>query len=100
RVPHMGGYPKPGGEVGFGEIAARPPGGRMVDLMNYTTDADLFSAWAEAVTRGRITQPIVRRYNAASIFKRAKGAGRITGYEGLDDLLAEYGEHVGAVALP
>jgi ATP-grasp N-terminal domain len=88
-----------GGQVVFGEIAARPPGGRMVDLMNYATDADLFSAWAEAVTRGRISQPIERHYNAASIFKRAKGAGRITGYEGLDDLLAEYGEHVVAVDL-
>ena len=96
---HMEWYRKADGEVVFGEIAARPPGGRMVDLMNYATDADLFSAWAEAVTHGRISQPIERLYNAASIFKRAKGAGRITGYEGLDDLLAEYGEHVVAVDL-
>jgi hypothetical protein len=71
----------------------------MVDLMNYATDADLFSAWAEAATRGRISQPIERRYNAASIFKRAKGAGRITHHEGLDRLLAEYGEHVAVVDL-
>jgi hypothetical protein len=96
---HMEWYRKADGEVVFGEIAARPPGGRMVDLMNYATDADLFSAWAEAVTRGRISQPIERRYNVASIFKRAKGAGQITGYEGLDGLLAEYGEHVVAVDL-
>jgi formate-dependent phosphoribosylglycinamide formyltransferase (GAR transformylase) len=96
---HMEWYRKADGEVVFGEIAARPPGGRMVDLMNYATDADLFSAWAEAVTRGRISQPIERRYNAASIFKRAKGAGRITHYEGLDRLLAEYGEHVAVVDL-
>jgi biotin carboxylase len=96
---HMEWYRKADGEVVFGEIAARPPGARMVDVMNYATDADLFSAWAEAVTHGRISQQIERRYNAASIFKRAKGAGRITGYEGLDDLLAEYGEHVVAVDL-
>jgi formate-dependent phosphoribosylglycinamide formyltransferase (GAR transformylase) len=96
---HMEWYRKPDGEVVFGEIAARPPGGRQVDLMNYVTDADLFSAWAEAVTRGRISQPIERRYNAASIFKRATGSGRITGYAGLDELLAEYAEHVVAVDL-
>jgi carbamoylphosphate synthase large subunit len=96
---HMEWYRKADGEVVFGEIAARPPGARMVDVMNYATDADLFSAWAEAVTHGRISQPIERRYNAASIFKRAKGAGRITGYEGLDDLLVEYGQHVVAVDL-
>ena len=40
-----------------------------------------------------------RRYNAASVFKRAAGAGRITHYEGLDRLLAEYGEHVAALEL-
>jgi hypothetical protein len=67
--------------------------------MNYATDADLFAAWAQAVTQGRIAQPVQRRYNAASIFKRAKGTGRITHYEGLDRLLAEFGEHVAAVEL-
>ena len=48
---------------------------------------------------GQIPQPVERRYNAASIFKRASGAGRITRYEGLDHLLAEYGEHVAAIDL-
>jgi biotin carboxylase len=96
---HMEWYRKADGEVVFGEIGARPPGARTVDVMNYATDADLFSAWAEAVTAGRISQPVERRYNAASIFKRANGAGRITGYEGLDALLAEYGEHVAALDL-
>jgi formate-dependent phosphoribosylglycinamide formyltransferase (GAR transformylase) len=96
---HMEWYRKADGEVVFGEIGARPPGARTVDVMNYATDADLFWAWAEAVTRGRIPQPVERRYNAASIFKRASGAGRITHYEGLDRLLAEYGEHVAALEL-
>ena len=57
------------------------------------------SAWAEAVTHGRISRAIERHYNAASIFKRASGAGRITHYEGLDRLLAEYGDHVAAIDL-
>ena len=96
---HMEWYRKADGEVVFGEIGARPPGGRLVDVMNYATDADLFLAWAEAITHGRISRPIERRYNAAVIFKRARGAGRITGYEGLDHLMAEYGEHVAALEL-
>ena len=96
---HMEWYRKADGEVVFGEIGARPPGARTVDVMNYATDADLFFGWAEAVTQGRISQPVQRRYNAASVFKRASGAGRITHYEGLDRLLAEYGEHVAAVEL-
>ena len=96
---HMEWYRKADGEVVFGEIGARPPGARTVDVMNYATDTDLFTAWAEAVTRGRISQPVTRHYNAASIFKRASGAGRITHYDGLDRLLAEYGEHVVAIEL-
>jgi formate-dependent phosphoribosylglycinamide formyltransferase (GAR transformylase) len=96
---HMEWYRKADGEVVFGEIGARPPGGRTVDVMNYATDADLYLAWAEATTRGEITRPIERRYNAASIFKRARGSGRITGYEGLDQLLAEYGADVAALDL-
>jgi formate-dependent phosphoribosylglycinamide formyltransferase (GAR transformylase) len=96
---HMEWYRKADGEVVFGEIGARPPGARTVDVMNFATDADLFLGWAEAVTQGRISQPVQRRYNAASIFKRADGAGRITHYEGLDQLLSRYGEHVAAIDL-
>ena len=96
---HMEWYRKADGEVVFGEIGARPPGARTVDVMNYATDADLFSAWAHAVTHGRISQPVERRYNAGIIFKRAEGAGRITGYAGLDHLMAEFGDHVAAIDL-
>jgi len=96
---HMEWYRKADGEAVFGEIGARPPGGRMVDAMNYATDADLFFGWAEAITSGRMSQRAERRYNAAIIFKRAQGAGRITRYEGLDELMAEFGEHVPALDL-
>jgi biotin carboxylase len=96
---HMEWYRKAGGEVVFGEIGARPPGARTVDVMNYATDNDLYFGWAEAVTQGRMSRPVAKHYNAASVFKRASGAGRITHYEGLDRLLADYGEHVAAVDL-
>ena len=96
---HMEWYRKADSEVVFGEIGARPPGARTVDVMNYATDADLFAAWAHAVTHGRIPQPVERRYNAGSVFKRASGAGRISHYQGLEALLAEYGEHVAALDL-
>ncbi len=96
---HMEWYRKADGEVVFGEIGARPPGARTVDVMNYATDSDLYAAWAEAVVHQTISQPIERRYNAASIFKRAKGSGHISHVEGLSRLMAEYGEHVVALDL-
>lgn len=96
---HMEWYRKDDGEVVFGEIGARPPGGRTVDLMNFVCDADLFTGWAEAVVHGRISQDLSRKFNAASIFKRAQGAGRISGYGGLEDLLAQHGPAVAALEL-
>ena len=67
--------------------------------MNYATDGDLFVAWAEAVVHGQLSQPLERKFNAGCVFKRAQGVGRITHVEGLDKLLAEYGDHVVVVDL-
>jgi hypothetical protein len=96
---HMEWYRKADGEAVFGEIGGRPPGARAVDLMNYATDGDLFVAWAEAVVHGRLSQPLERKFNSGCVFKRAQGVGRITHVEGLDKLLAEYGEQVVLVDL-
>ena len=91
---HMEWYRTAAGEAVFGEIAARPPGARVVELMNYACDADLYVAWAEAVLLGHLRTPIAQRFNSGNVFKRAHGQGRITAIEGLDALLAAYGEHV------
>jgi len=91
---HMEWFRRPCGEAVFGEIAARPPGALSVDLMNHAGDFDAFGAWAEATLYGRLTQPVERRYNAAVVFKRAEGQGRIAHIEGLDALRARYGEHI------
>jgi hypothetical protein len=96
---HMEWYRKADGEVVFGEIGGRPPGARTVDVMNFACDIDLFRGWAEAVTTGRLSFPITRKYNACSIFKRAQGQGRIQRIEGLGRLMAEFGEHVCVVDL-
>ena len=39
---HMEWYRKAAGEAVFGEIAARPPGARVVDLMNFAVDGDTY----------------------------------------------------------
>lgn len=96
---HMEWFLTPSGEAVFGEIGARAPGARLVHGMNYTCDADFFVGWAEAVCFGRLSQPTQKKYNAACVFKRATGQGRIQRYEGLEPLLARYGEHIPVVDL-
>src|SRR5262245_1108732 len=96
---HMEWFLTPKGEAVFGEIGARPPGARLVHGMNYSCDADYFVGWAEAIAFGRLSQPTRKKYNAACVFKRAVGQGRIQRYEGLEALLGRYGEHIAVVDL-
>ncbi len=97
---HMEWFRKRDGEVVFGEIGGRPPGGRLVHVMNFSSDCDLFAGWAEAVCRGAISQDLAKKYNAAIIFKRAQGDGRaITRIEGLEPLRRALGPHLAAVEL-
>ena len=91
---HMEWYRKADGEVVFGEIGARPPGAHQVDQMKFACDFDVFRAWGSAMTQGRLDADIERRYNVATIYKRAQGVGRITHIEGADVLQQRFGEHV------
>lgn len=96
---HMEWFLKDDGEAVFGEIGARPPGARSVDIMNYASDIDVYTGWAEAVCHGSFSQTMERKYNAAVIFKRAQGKGRIRHVAGLDALLRELGDAVVCVDL-
>jgi biotin carboxylase len=91
---HMEWYRKSDGEVVFGEIGCRPGGAKLVDQMNYTCDIDLFREWARAVSWNTFDAPTTRKHNAAIIFKRALGHGRITRIEGLHEFMRQYGDHV------
>jgi biotin carboxylase len=91
---HMEWFLKPNGEAVFGEIGCRPGGAHLVDQMNYTCDIDLFREWARVACWGKFEAETVRQYNAAIIFKRAKGRGRITRIDGLREFLRRHGDHV------
>ena len=82
------------GEAVFGEIGCRPGGAHLVDQMNYTGDVDLFREWARACCWKDFRASTERKYNAAIIFKRARGQGRITARKGLKEFMDRYGEYV------
>lgn len=96
---HMEWYLTHQGEAVFGEIAARPPGARSVDLMNFGSDLDVYVGWAEAAVHGRFSQEIDRRYNSAVIFKRAQGKGRIRAIDGLEEIQASLGRSIVGIDL-
>ncbi len=80
---HMEWYRTSKGELVFGEIAARAPGGRLVDQMNYANDFNVYREWARAVCWGTFEAKPQRRFHVACVFKRAQGEGRIAAVSGL-----------------
>ena len=93
-MTHMEWFYTSKGEAIFGEIAARPPGAHTVDLMNFVGDVDLFDGYAEADLKGTFSTSTERKYNVSNIFKRAQGKGRIRRVEGLESIMARFGEHI------
>ncbi len=91
---HMEWYLKADGEVVFGEIGGRPPGAHQVDQMNYSCDIDVFRGWAEAVALGTYSEPSRRLYNVATIYKRARGEGRIHGVSGYQRFMRHYADTI------
>jgi len=91
---HMEWYRKANGEVVFGEIGLRPPGAHQVDQMNYACDIDVFVQWARVVTGQGFAAEVERRYNVATVYKRAQGRGQISRIEGLERINREYRDHV------
>ena len=91
---HMEWFLTPSGEAIFGEIACRSPGACMVDLMNFTCEADFFREWARIVCWHAFEGPRDRAYNAGIVFKRAIGHGRIRRIDGLDAFRRRYGAHI------
>lgn len=96
---HMEWFRQPDGTPVFGEIACRPPGANMVDLMNYTEDLDLFRGWARLVCGQPLGEEVRRPWSAAIIFKRAIGQGRIREYKGLDRFVERYRPWIARVDL-
>ncbi len=88
---HMEWYRKPSGEVVLGEIAARSGGGKLVDMMNYSNDFDVYREWARAVCWKSFEAKAERRYFVGMVFKRALGNGRISQIEGLERVRARAG---------
>ena len=91
---HMEWFLTKKGEAVFGEIGARPGGAGIVDQMNYTCDTDLFREWARVACWKHFEGKTERKYNAAIIYKRALGRGRITRIEGLREWLETCGRWV------
>ena len=90
---HMEWFAGPKG-LKFSEIGCRPPGVRAWDLYNVANDMDLYREWAMLIAAGRPSQRPSRRLSAGIIALRPDRDGRITHYEGLDQIRNAYAPYL------
>jgi hypothetical protein len=60
------------GEFGPIEINCRPPGGAIIDMMNYSIDGDLYRAWARMLLKRPLGLPQEKKYFVAFIGRKDK----------------------------
>lgn len=53
------------------EMNCRPPGGYTVDLMNFSTDINVYQEWANVVAENRFVAKVERKYFAAHIARKS-----------------------------
>ena len=84
----------------FSEIGARPPGVGQWDVYCYANEFDLFREWALAVTHGHGEARPSRRYACGIIALRPDRDGRITHYDGADEIWRRFGDNIVAQHFP
>jgi hypothetical protein len=78
------------------EINCRPPGGAILDMMNYSVDDDLYAAYARMITaQGRVTVAANKKFYCAYVGRRDREYALSHGQlmKRLGDALVEFGEN-------
>ncbi|HEY7007964.1 MAG TPA: hypothetical protein VH395_03430 [Jatrophihabitantaceae bacterium] len=98
-LTHMEWFRRPDRSIAVSEVAVRPPGGGISEMLNYTHDMDVYTAWARLMVFGDFDPP-ERRWSVGAVFPRGQGSGRVRAVHGLDRLQAEIGALVMEARLP
>ena len=68
------------------EINCRPPGGAILDMMNYSVDDDLYRAYAQMIIKGRVALPTEKKYYCCYLGRKDKHYAHSH-----DEILSAYG---------
>jgi biotin carboxylase len=98
-ITHMEWFRRSDGSIAISEVAARPPGAQITQLMSYAHDFDVVQAWARVMIFGTFDVPD-RKYAAAAAFLRGQGEGRIVAVHGVDEVNREFGALIVAAKTP
>jgi biotin carboxylase len=85
---HMEWFRRRDGSIAISEVAARPPGAQIMDLVSYAHDVDFDAAWARLMVQGTFDPP-ARKFAAGIAFLRGQGQGRVKAVHGVEEAIRE-----------
>jgi phosphoribosylaminoimidazole carboxylase (NCAIR synthetase) len=96
---HLEWFRRRDGSIAISEVAARPPGAHIMDLVSYAHDIDFDEAWVRLMVLGTF-EPPPRKWSAGIAFLRGQGEGRVKAVHGIEEAAREVGSLVVASKLP
>ena len=96
---HLEWFRRNDGTIAISEVAARPPGAQIMDLVSYAHDVDFDAAWVRLMVFGTF-EPPSRQYAAGVAFLRGQGEGHVKALHRVEDAAREVGSLVVQARLP
>lgn len=98
-LTHLEWFRRKDGSVAISEVAARPPGAQITNLLSHAHEVDFKEVWAHLMVHDELKLP-PRKYATGAAFLRGQGSGRVKAIEGLDQAQKELGPLVVETRLP
>jgi biotin carboxylase len=98
-LTHLEWFERGDGSIAISEVAARPPGEQLAQIIGFAHDIDLFAEWARVMVYGRF-EPPQRRYAAGLAFLRGQGQGRVVAVHGFEAVARDLGSMIVDYSLP
>jgi len=96
---HLEWFRRRDGSIAISEVAARPPGAQIMDLVSYAHDIDFDAAWVRLMILGTF-EPAAPQWSAGIAFLRGQGDGRVTAVHRVEEAAAAVGSLVVAAKIP
>jgi phosphoribosylaminoimidazole carboxylase (NCAIR synthetase) len=100
---HLEWFRRRDGSIAISEVAARPPGAQIMDLVSYAHDIDFEAAWVRLMILGTF-EPATPQWSAGVAFLRGQGPdvvnARVKAVHRVEEAAAAIGSLVVAASLP
>jgi len=96
---HLEWFRRRDGSIAISEVAARPPGAQIMDLVSHAHEIDFDAAWTRLMIDGTF-EPATPKWSAGVAFLRGQGEGRVTAIHRVEEAAAAVGPLVVGSRLP